>query len=578
LSRRARRTRLARSSVAELLVALSEGRPLRDALADALHDPSLEVAYWAESRGAWIDTAGHTVAEPRTTKTRVATTVERDGRPVAALLHDALLAEDPELVDTVARAAAIALDNERLQAELRAQFTLLETIVDTAPSLLVNVDAEGRILDFNKAVEQASGLQDRELRGRFFWDVFIDPDEREAMMARFEAAAPDFPPSEYENDFTNGRGERRVIAWKSAPVTDETGVVRSIVAGGLDITDRHRQAEELERERSFLNAIANNAPSLLCLIDDQGVVQDLATNIAFERLLGYESAQTGGHIFWERYVAPADVADARAEIERVIAGGEPRELDSRWVARTGRRIVVAWSCTPLPRLDERTIFLISGADITQRKKQEEEIRASRARIVQAEDAARRGLERNLHDGAQQRLVSLSLQLRLAEARLSIDPAEAGAIIARARDELTHALDELRELARGIHPAVLTDRGLAAAVDALVARAPLPVEVTHLPGRLPAEAEAAAYYVVSEALANVAKYAGATSARVSLARVDGKAVVEVADDGVGGADPARGSGLRGLADRVAALDGSLAVESPPGRGTVVRAEFPLQRRR
>jgi PAS domain S-box-containing protein len=424
-------------------------------------------------------------------------------------------------------------------------------------------------------VEEASGLKDPDLRGRFFWDVFIDPDDREAMVARFEEAAPGFPPSEYENVFTNARGERRVIAWKSAPVTDETGAVQSIVAGGLDITDRHQQAEELERERSFLNAIANNAPSLLCLIDDQGVVQDLATNIAFERLLDYAPDDTGGHIFWERYVAPADVADARAEIERVIAGGAPREIDSRWVTRSGRRIVVAWSCTPLPRLDERTIFLISGADITQRKKQEEELRASRARIVQAEDAARRGLERNLHDGAQQRLVSVSLQLRLAEARLSVDPAEAGAIIARARDELTHALDELRELARGIHPAVLTDRGLAAAVDALVARAPLPVEVTHLPDRLPADAEAAAYYVVSEALANVAKYAGATSARVTLARVDGKAVVEVSDDGVGGADPSRGSGLRGLADRVAALDGSLAVVSPPGRGTVVRAEFPLR---
>jgi PAS domain S-box-containing protein len=504
------------------------------------------------------------------------TLVERDGRPVAALLHDPLLSGDPELVDAVGRAAAIALDNERLQAELRAQYTLLETIVDTAPSLLSAVDPDGRILNFNKAVEEASGLSDpEELRGRFFWDVFIDPAEREAMIARFHEAAPDFAPSEYENVFTNARGEQRVIAWKSAPVSDETGVVRSIVAGGLDITDRHRQAEELERERSFLNAIANNAPSLLCLIDDQGVVQDRATNIAFERLLDYEPDDTGGHIFWERYVAPGDVADARAEIERVIAGGEPREVDSRWVTGTGRRIVVAWSCTPLPRIDQRTIFLISGADITQRKRQEEELRASRTRIVQAEDAARRGLERNLHDGAQQRLVSLSLQLRLAEARLSHDPAEAAAIIVRARDELTHALDELRELARGIHPAVLTDRGLAAAVDALVARAPLPVEVTHLLERLPADAEAAAYYVVSEALANVAKYAGATSARVSFATVDGVAVVEVADDGVGGADPARGSGLRGLADRVAALDGSLEVESPPGRGTVVRAEFPLR---
>jgi PAS domain S-box-containing protein len=459
----------------------------------------------------------------------------------------------------------------------RSQFALLETIVDTAPSLLTNVGTDGRILDYNQAVQEATGLSGQdELRGRFWWDVFIEPDEREAMVARFDAAAPDFPPSEYENVFTNARGERRVIAWKSAPVTDEQGAVVSIVAGGLDITDRHRQAEELERERAFLNAIANNAPSLLCLIDDRGLVQDRATNITFERLLGYKPEETGAHIFWERYVAPSDVDDVRAEIERVIAGGAPRELDSRWVTNRGRRLVVAWSCTPLPRIDERTIFLISGADITERKRQEEEIRASRTRIVQAEDAARRGLERNLHDGAQQRLVALSLQLRLAEARLADDPAEATAILGRARDELTQALDELRELARGIHPAILTDRGLAAAVDALVARAPLPVEVTHPGERLPADVEAAAYYVVSEALANVAKYAGASTARVSFSRADARVIVEVADDGIGGADPARGSGLRGLADRVAALDGSLALESPPGAGTIVRAEFPLDR--
>jgi PAS domain S-box-containing protein len=242
------------------------------------------------------------------------------------------------------------------RAEPGSQFTLLETIVETAPSLLVNVGTDGRILDYNKAFEEATGLGGpEEIRGRFFWDVFIDPDEREAMTARFEAAAPDFPQSEYESVFTNARGERRAIAWKSAPVTDDQGEVVSIVAGGLDITDRHRQAEELERERSFLNAIANSAPSLLCLIDDRGLVQDRATNIAFERLLGYEPEETGAHIFWERYVAPSDIEDVRAEIERVIAGGDPQEVDSRWVTKRGRRIVVAWSCTPGARgADERS--------------------------------------------------------------------------------------------------------------------------------------------------------------------------------------------------------------------------------
>jgi signal transduction histidine kinase len=141
--------------------------------------------------------------------------------------------------------------------------------------------------------------------------------------------------------------------------------------------------------------------------------------------------------------------------------------------------------------------------------------------------------------------------------------------------LAHALEELRELARGIHPAVLTDRGLEAALESLAARAPVPVEIDCPEMKLPPSVEAAAYYVVSEALANVTKYAQASSVRVSVDRVNGCAQIEVADDGVGGADPERGSGLRGLADRVASLSGRLEVESPPGAGTRVRAEIPLE---
>ena len=205
----------------------------------------------------------------------------------------------------------------------------------------------------------------------------------------------------------------------------------------------------------------------------------------------------------------------------------------------------------------------------------EQLTASRARIVQAGDAERRRLERNLHDGAQQRLVSLALSLRLAQSRLAEDPAAAAALLAQASDELALSLEELRELARGIHPAILTDRGLAPAVEALAARATLPVEVNgHLPERLPGAVEAAAFYVVSESLTNVAKYASASRARVDLVADDGLLVVEVTDDGVGGADAAKGSGLRGLADRVEALGGRLRVSSELGHGTTVRAELPL----
>jgi signal transduction histidine kinase len=189
-------------------------------------------------------------------------------------------------------------------------------------------------------------------------------------------------------------------------------------------------------------------------------------------------------------------------------------------------------------------------------------------------AAARRLERDLHDGAQQRLVSLAPALRLVEPKIGEDPAEATRRLVAAREELGQAIDELRDFARGLHPGMLTTRGLDAAVEALASRAPLPVEVRSRVGeRLPEQVEAAAYFVVSEALTNVARYADAGSAWVGLARRNGVLDVEVGDDCRGGADPAAGSGLRGLRDRVSALDGRLEVDSPPGAGTRVHAHIP-----
>ena len=204
----------------------------------------------------------------------------------------------------------------------------------------------------------------------------------------------------------------------------------------------------------------------------------------------------------------------------------------------------------------------------------EDLRDSRARMVRATDEERRRLERNLHDGAQQRLVATSLRLRLAMGKVETEPGGASELLDEAFDELQLAIQDLRELAHGIHPAVLSARGLRPALTTLAARAPLPVEVDRLiDERLEAPVEAAAYYVVAEALTNVAKYAEATHARVRVERNDGRVLVEVVDDGIGGADPAAGSGLRGLWDRVGALDGRLEVRSPPGEGTCVRAELP-----
>ena len=202
-----------------------------------------------------------------------------------------------------------------------------------------------------------------------------------------------------------------------------------------------------------------------------------------------------------------------------------------------------------------------------------ELQASRERIVSAGDAERRRLERNLHDGAQQRLVAIALQLSLLKGRIQSDPATAEQLATSAGDELALSLAELRELARGIHPAVL-EHGLAAALDSLAARASVPTKVLfEASERLPEPVELAAYFVASEALANVAKYAHATTVSMRVWRTAAIASIEIADDGIGGADDTGGSGLRGLADRVEALEGHLRVSSPVGAGTVVTAELP-----
>jgi len=216
-------------------------------------------------------------------------------------------------------------------------------------------------------------------------------------------------------------------------------------------------------------------------------------------------------------------------------------------------------------------------DFTDQRAAEAELRRSRARIVEATDAERRRLERDLHDGAQQRLVSVSLALRLLRSRLAAPGSndEAMAASDEAASELKTAIKELRELARGIHPAILTEAGLGAAITALADRSTVPVVVSALPDRrLSAAVEAAAYFVVSESLANVAKYASASHASVGADCAGSTLRVEIGDNGVGGADGSRGTGIRGLEDRVAAVGGRLTIDSPAGQGTLVVAEIPI----
>ncbi len=411
---------------------------VQEGLRRALHDPSLQVAYWYDEGGHFVDVDGNRFDLPPETSGRVVTRLEYADTPVAALVHDASLRDEPELLETIAGAARIALERDKLLVEVKARAERYRALLRAMPDLMFRISREGRYLGYSAASER--DLLVKQVEGLTVWDR-LPADLAERVMEAGRAA----------------------LEQKDVPVIEYT----------LDFPDEVRH---------------------------------------------YEG--------------------------RFAASGDEE-------------------------------FLMIVREITERKRQQQELEASRSRILAATDDARRRLERNLHDGAQQRLVSLALSLRLAQSKLQKDPDAAERILEASREELAQALEELRELARGIHPAVLTDRGLEAALETLAARAPLPVRVDGPDAELPPPVAAAVYYVVSEALANVTKYAQASSVKVTVGQTNGYALVEVADDGVGGADPARGSGLSGLADRVASLSGKLAIDSPPGAGTRVRAEIPLE---
>jgi PAS domain S-box-containing protein len=411
---------------------------VQEGLRLALRDQTAEVAYWYEEGGHYVDIEGNRFDLPPDTPRRVVTRLEYADTPVAAIVHDAALLTEPELLQTITNAARVALERDKLLIDIRARAERYRGLLQAMPDLMFRISREGTYLSYN------------------------------------------------------------------APNPHDL-VVEQVV--GLSVWDR--------------------------------LPRDLA-----ERIL-----QAGR--------AAVDQGQPQVIEYSVEIDGERRHYEGRFA----------------PSGDDE--FLMIVREITERKRQQQELEASRARIVAAGDEARRKLERNLHDGAQQRLVSISLSLRLAQGQLRTDPAGAEKLLDASREELAQALEELRELARGIHPAVLTDRGLEAALESLAARAPLPVTIDGPAVTLPPAVEAAAYYVVSEALANVSKYAQASSVNVTVGHTNGCALIEVADDGVGGADPGRGSGLRGLADRVASLQGKLDVDSPPGAGTRVRAEIPLE---
>ncbi len=405
-----------------------------------------------------------------------------------------------------------------------------------------------------------------------------------------------------------------------------------VLLGALAVVLVRRWAEATRSERQALGPVLISGGAVMALLGiwyaallaevDQDVVQALEDSryvvmctVPFAFLAGLLRSRVAGASAVSEVVARLGDPSVRSGggIGHALAealDGTSLELvyhcaDGRYVDEAGRRVTLPpegsdRAFAPLETGDEPNVMLtydparederelvhavVAAATLSLENERlaadlrakVEEVSASRARIVESGDAARRRLERDLHDGAQQRLVSLALNLRMLGSRIDGDQ-EAGRQLDAARRELDQALEELRELARGLHPSMLSERGLTAALEGLAQRAPLPVELEAMPGeRLPDRVESASYFVVAEALTNIAKYARATKASVHVSRANGELLVEVSDDGVGGADPAGGSGLRGLLDRVSALGGTFEVDSRPGDGTTVRAAIPCEK--
>jgi PAS domain S-box-containing protein len=457
------------------------------------------------------------------------------------------------------------VERERAQDELQA-------LIDSSPLALVEFGLDTRIRLWNPAAERIFGWTREEMLGR--GGLPMAPAhkraESEDLFARVAAG-------ESINDFETVRqhkdGRLVPVSIAAAPVRDGRGGVTGNMVAYTDITQRKAQEQRLQ-------ALIDASPVALVEFGDDTKIR--LWNPAAERIFGWTREEMLGR--GGLPMAPPHKRDESDDLwARVLSGEVVNDLETVRMRKDGTLVPVSISAAPVRDGSGAVVGnMVAYTDITERNfltaelnDRLEDLAASRARIVTAGDVERRRLERNLHDGAQQRLVTLALSLRLALAKLDADPAAARDRLAGAAEELTLALQELRELARGLHPAVLTDHGLRAAVEMLADRAPFPVEIEETPQeRLPEPVEAAAYFLIAEALTNVAKYAHASAARVTVSASGASMVVEVSDDGVGGADPATGSGLRGLADRVEALGGSLEVSSPDGAGTSVRAEIPL----
>ena len=357
-----------------------------------------------------------------------------------------------------------------------------------------------------------------------------------------------------------------------APLLASMTVLGNVI--GQVVVRRHAQ-EAVRSHEALTGAILGAALDAIITMDDEGRIMEF--NPAAEQMFGYSGDEVAGADMAELIMPPSLRTPHRRGLARYLESGQSIYLDSR-IELTGMRsdqsefpVEVTITRIDLPGPPRFTGFI---RDITELKRAEAALRASRARLVETAAVERRRLERNLHDGAQQSLNAVALKLRTAAASVERGRAGLAPLLEDAQADLAVAVEELRELARGIHPASLTEHGLGFALAGLAERSPVEVSITEVPSyRLTETLEVAAYYVVAEGLTNVAKYASADRATVSIVLNEGTMTVEVADDGRGGADLTKGTGLRGLADRVEALGGRLDIDSARRRGTRLRAEIP-----
>jgi PAS domain S-box-containing protein len=527
---------------------------------------------------------------------------------------EAMLATMASLGDRIGH----CVERWRAEDRLRESEERKSAILNAAFDCIITMDADGRVVEVNKATERTFGYAASDMVGRDLAELIIPPylrDEHRRGVERYCATG--------ESRLVGHPTELPAMRADGSEFPVEIAIARPQLPGPplftgylRDVTQRHRDEQAVRSLLEQQAALRRVATTVASEADQETVFAVVTEEVG--RLLGAHTAsmvgfEPGGSAVviggWSVSGARTIPVGTRGPLggptlaSLIHATGRPQRMDSyeglsgemveklrRLGVRTsvGAPIVLGgrlWGAVivsnmeeiPFPEGAEQRIadFAELVATALSNAEARRELAASRARIIEAGDAERRRLERNLHDGAQQRLVAVSLGLRVCERKLAVGEPDALELLTQARTELAGALEELRELARGIHPAILTDRGLVPAIETLAERATIPVEISAaLDDRLPEPVEVAAYYIVAEALTNASKHARASRVQVAVSRSNGTAVVEVADDGVGSADQSRGSGLRGLRDRVEALGGELGLVSPVGAGTKITATLPV----